>query len=69
VSGSKNLQLPLPCPALRQQLLTRIEQEAMLPFLLRLPAVAAGPDPLQDKACSQAAPQQQRTALLGRSCQ
>jgi hypothetical protein len=38
------------------QLLTRIEQEAMLPFLLRLPAVAAGPDPLQNKACSQAAP-------------
>ena len=54
----------LPGPALREQLLAGIEQEAVVPFLGRFPAVAAGPNPMQLQAVALGFTQQESTTLF-----
>ena len=64
MGGADHLQFFLPGPALRQQLLPWVELEAVIPFLGGLPAVAAGPNPMQLQGCAPGLPQQDRASLL-----
>ncbi len=62
---TQHLQPPLAPPLLGNQLLARVNREAVTTLLGPRPGVAAGPDPAQAPDLTDAGTQQQGTTFLG----
>jgi hypothetical protein len=64
VGGPEHREAVVAAPALGQQLLTRVEAEALRPFFRWLPHVAARPDPPHAQGGTVVFTQEQGTAFL-----